>query len=103
VITERLIVKAIPALHFDLSEGEKLEAVAIPNPSNTSFNLAIKANRKGLISVKVIDISGSVVERHDKVPASTLFRVGQRLAAGLYFIEVRQGDQKKIIRVIKVN
>jgi hypothetical protein len=101
--TQQLIVKEIPALHIELSEGEKLEATAAPNPTSTSFNLVIKGNRKSPVSVKVIDISGRVVERHEKVPANSNLKMGQRLAAGSYFIEVVQDDQKKIIRVIKVN
>ena len=103
VTTQRLIVKDIPALDVDLSEGNKLEAIVVPNPTSTSFNLVIKGNRKSLVSVKVIDISGRVVERYEKVPANHLLKVGQRLAAGSYFVEVIQDDQKKMIRVIKVN
>jgi hypothetical protein len=98
--TQRLIVKEIPALHIELSEGEKLEATAAPNPTSTSFNLVIKGNRKSPVSVKVIDISGRVVERYEKFPANHVFKVGQRLAAGSYFIEVIQVI-RKIIRVIK--
>jgi len=103
VTTGQLIVKEIPALSVELLGDEKLEVIAVPNPSSTSFNLAIKGNRKSLVSVKVIDISGRVVERHEKVPANNLFKLGQRLAAGSYFIEVIQDDQKRILRVIKVN
>jgi hypothetical protein len=90
-------------IYLLIQEGEKLEATAAPNPTSTSFNLVIKGNRKSPVSVKVIDISGRVVERHEKVPANSNFKMGQRLAAGSYFIEVVQDDQKKIIRVIKVN
>jgi len=101
--TEQLIVKDIPGLDIDISDGEKLAAIAVPNPTSTSFNLVIKGNRKSPVSVKVIDISGRVVERYEKFPANHVFKVGQRLAAGSYFVEVIQDDQKKIIRVIKVN
>ena len=103
VTTEQLIVKDIPALHIEPSEGDKLEATASPNPTSSSFNLVIKGNRKSYVSVKVIDISGQVVERYEKIPSNQLIKVGQRLAAGLYFVEVIQDDQKKMIRVIKVN
>jgi len=43
-----------------------------------------------------------VVERHDKGSTNNLVNLGQRLAAGSYFIEITQGDQKKTISVIKI-
>jgi len=100
---EQLIVKEIPKIPIEALGGEGLKVAVLPNPTSSSFNLLINGKRKGLASVKVIDISGRVVERHEKIPPNGLFRLGQRLAAGSYFIEVVQEDQKQIIRVIKVN
>jgi len=83
--------------------SEKLNAVALPNPSNSSFTLILSGQRKNLVSVKVMDISGRVLERYDRVLPNTRLRLGQRLAAGSYFIEITQGNRKKTISVIKVN
>jgi hypothetical protein len=103
VNNEQLIVKKVSADAITLPGKEKLEAAALPNPSNSSFNLLVKGKRSSLVSVKVMDISGRVFERHDKVLPNTLFNIGARLAAGSYFIEVTQEGQKKTISVIKVN
>ena len=103
VTTEQLIVKEIPPIPVDLLKSEKFEAFASPNPSSSSFNLLIKEKRKNLVSVKIIDIVGRVVERHDKVLPNTLFNLGARLAAGSYFIVITQDGQQKAISVIKVN
>ena len=96
-------MKKVNANAIALAAYEKLEATALPNPSNSSFNLWIKGKRNNLVSVKIIDISGRVVEKHDKVLPNKLFNLGDRLAAGSYFIEVTQDGQKKTISVIKVN
>ncbi len=102
-VADPLIVKEIPTTPVETTGGEELNIAVLPNPTSSSFNLIVNGKRKGLASVKVIDISGRVVERHEKVPTNGLFRLGQRLAAGSYLIEVVQDDHKKIIRVIKVN
>jgi len=96
-------VKEIPGLTIESPGSEKLNAVALPNPSNSSFTLILSGQRKNLVSVKVMDISGRVLERYDRVLANTRLRLGQRLAAGSYFIEITQGNRKKTISVIKVN
>jgi len=102
-ISEHLIVKEIPGLTIESPGSEKLNAVALPNPSNSSFTLILSGQRKNLVSVKVMDISGRVLERYDRVLPNTRLRLGQRLAAGSYFIEITQGNRKKTISVIKVN
>jgi len=102
-VIDQLIVKEVPELPVDTLDGDGLKVAVLPNPTSSTFNLLINGRRKGLASVKVIDISGQIIERHEKVPPNGLFRLGQRLAAGSYFIEVTMNGQKQIIRVIKVN
>jgi hypothetical protein len=102
-VIDQLIVKEIPELPVEVPGGDKLNIAVIPNPTSSSFNVLINGRRKGPVTVKVIDISGRVVERHEKIAPNGSFRLGQRLAAGSYFIEVVQDDQKQIVRVIKVN
>jgi Secretion system C-terminal sorting domain len=55
----------------------------------------------GTVKVRVIDISGRVVEMHDNVPSNNTLRIGERLASGSYFIEVNQNNEQKIIKVLK--
>jgi len=41
------------------------------------------------------------VDRYEKIAANTVLRVGHKWASGAYFAEVIQGDQRKIVRIIK--
>ncbi len=75
---------------------------AMPNPSNTYFNLVISAKDRVPVIVRILDLSGRVIEQHEKAGSSTL-DVGYRWPAGAYFAEVSQGDQRKIIRIVKTN
>ena len=75
----------------------------MPNPSKTYFNLVIKGTSESPVTVKILDLFGRVVEIHQKIGSNTILQVGHRLAGGSYFAEITQGNQRKIVRIIKVN
>ena len=75
----------------------------MPNPSNTFFNLVIRSNNNNTVQVRVIDISGREVEIHENIAGNTVLRIGHRWASGPYFVEIIQHDQRKFVKIIKVN
>ncbi len=82
--------------------AEKLEVRVMPNPSNTYFNLVINSNEVTPVTVRILDVFGQSVEKHEKVAAGAL-RVGQSLNAGTYFAEITQGGQRQVVKIVKVN
>jgi hypothetical protein len=102
-ITRQSFGKQIPSLSVENGSTEKLEVTVMPNPSNTFFNLAIRGSNKNNVRVRVLDIFGQVVERHDKIAANTTLQLGHSWASGPYFVEVIQDDQRKFVKIIKVN
>jgi hypothetical protein len=78
-----------------------LEAEVMPNPSSTFFNLAVRGSNDLPVTVKIMDIFGRVVERHDRVAANTVLKVGGRWTNGSYYAEIIQGDQRRIIKILK--
>ena len=80
----------------------RLEVRVMPNPSNSYFNLVINSNDASPVTVRILDVFGQSVEKHEKVASGNL-RVGQSLAAGTYLAEIVQGDQRKVVKLIKVN
>jgi Domain of unknown function (DUF4082)/Bacterial Ig-like domain/Secretion system C-terminal sorting domain len=82
---------------------EKLLVQAMPNPSTAYFNLAIYSNDANPVTVRVIDISGRIVEVHQKISSTGVLQLGQNWRSGNYFVEVIQGDQKKTLQLVKVN
>jgi hypothetical protein len=51
----------------------------------------------------VIDLFGRVVEQYEKINSNSTIQIGSRLTGGAYFVEVIQDDQRKFIKIIKVN
>jgi len=88
----------------ELEEGSlKLEANVQPNPSPNNFNLLIRGTVGKTVTVNVVNLLGVVMEKYDNVPANSNLVIGGKLRSGTYYVEIRQGDQRKIVKVIKIN
>jgi hypothetical protein len=75
-----------------------------PNPGRGMFKLiAMSDDDKTPIKVRITDISGRVLEQYEKVAAGSLLQVGQSWRGGVYFAEVIQGNQRRVVKIIKVN
>jgi hypothetical protein len=98
-----LIVIGSPQMQKPPVGQAGLEIKAAPNPTTSYFNLVVKSNNESSISVRVVDIFGLVVEKHEKVIPGVALRLGRAWAGGIYFVEVIQGNQRKVIRIIKAN
>ena len=73
-----------------------------PNPSRNYFTLNIvTTNYSDRVSVRIIDLSGRVVENRNGLSGNQIFRFGQNLRSGMYIAEIRQGKNMKAIKILK--
>lgn len=100
--TEAAPVEEKAAEEKPLAPG-KLFASALPNPSTHHFNLVINSSDATPVTVQVVDMMGRVIETHSKIASTGILRLGHNWGAGTYFAEVIQGDQRKVIRIVKTN
>jgi hypothetical protein len=80
---------------------DKLTITALPNPSRNYFTLRIQSNSKELLQVKVMDVSGRIVETKHGMVANMAFHIGNNFRAGVYLVEVTQGNERQILKLIK--
>ncbi|CAN5255421.1 hypothetical protein BH11BAC5_BH11BAC5_20270 [soil metagenome] len=80
-----------------------LEAKVMPNPTTTVFNLVIKGKATEPVTVRVTDVYGNLVQLNQKIGSSATLRLGERWTNGTYFVEVIQGNERKLLKVIKAN
>jgi hypothetical protein len=73
----------------------------LPNPSEKYFNLIINTGDATKISIRVMDVLGRVVEVRTNIAASSNIRFGNDLSAGIYFAEIIQGRNRKVIKLVK--
>jgi hypothetical protein len=72
-----------------------------PNPSANRFRLYSQSGDKKPLNIRVFDNLGRIVEvRSNVAPNSTIY-FGERFRAGIYYVEVIQGDVRRHIKLIK--
>ena len=80
---------------------EGLNVKVYGNPSETQFTLIAESRFDKTISVKVMDVNGRILERKENLMPGQLIRFGSNYKIGTYFAEIRQGELRKIITLVK--
>ncbi len=81
-------------------DQNSLDIKIFPNPTAGTFYLKVNSNSAEMIHVRVIDVSGRVV-KSIKTNTSETSMLGSELRAGLYFFEVKQGSETRIVKAVK--
>jgi hypothetical protein len=71
-----------------------------PNPTTSQFNVQMKSSSTEAAVVRVLDITGRFIKAV-KVSSNTNVNIGSDLKAGAYMLEVKQGKEVKMVRVVK--
>lgn len=71
-----------------------------PNPSTSAFKLLVKTADKGTFKARILDVLGREIKSFTGESDQTI-KFGNELKAGVYMIEVREGDKVKTVRVVK--
>lgn len=80
--------------------NQNLQVTLSPNPSVNVFSLYVYSKNRNKVQIRVLDINGKI--KYETVGlAERLFRFGENLNAGIYLVEVRQGDEILTIKAIK--
>ncbi len=82
---------------------EKFYVNVMPNPGIKYFNVIISSADPGPVTIRVFDLSGRVIEVHEKIASTGIIQIGNAWRGGEYLAEISQGDQRKVIKVIKIN
>jgi uncharacterized repeat protein (TIGR01451 family) len=80
---------------------ESFDVTLAPNPAFGEFGLKVQGQGTESIGIRVIDIDGRLIREIHSEPADTIY-FGNDLKEGFYFIEVRQGDQRTIVKAHKM-
>jgi hypothetical protein len=80
---------------------EPMRVNVYPNPTTSAFQLFVKSSKPSqIIKVRVFDVQGRVFKTFAFNSSETV-SFGNELKAGVYFVEVRDGDEVKTMRVVK--
>lgn len=80
---------------------EALDVQIFPNPAVDAFRLTVKAAGTERVAVNVMDITGRSHTKTTARPGQTI-QFGSTLKSGTYFVELIQGKERKVVKVIKL-
>ena len=78
-----------------------LKITAWPNPSTTGFKVQVESPSNEALQYRVYNIAQQLV-KEAKIAATDQLTFGSELPAGVYLVEVRQGTERKVVKVIKL-
>ena len=83
--------------------GSKLNAITFPNPSTGYFYINITGNGSGKkIRMQVIDLYGRLVNSQE-VNAGQQIKIGETFRAGIYYVRIIQGQDRKEMKLVKLS
>jgi hypothetical protein len=92
-----------PNGNITLTEAKELKAVVTPNPTRNVFRMVVSSNDKAPAVVKIADAAGRIVYQQQNVALNTPIIFGDKFNAGVYFAEIIQGKQRKLVKLVKTN
>ncbi|WP_295233995.1 LamG-like jellyroll fold domain-containing protein [Sediminibacterium sp.] len=82
--------------------ADDLKVTVMPNPSTTYFTLKLVSKSDLPVNIKVVDAAGRLVDAKAKQAANSTLQLGHNYATGNYFAEFIQGNQRKVVQLIKI-
>ncbi len=79
----------------------KLTAQLFPNPTTNAFNLKVSSTNTLPVVAIIRDAEGRLIKSFT-IKAGELSNFGNELTSGVYMIEVMQGEERKVMRGVKM-
>lgn len=74
---------------------------AYPNPFVNSISVTLNSASSEAGTITVSDFSGRVIREYTNIDPTTPFEIKEEMASGVYFLNVTQGANTKMIKVVK--
>jgi uncharacterized lipoprotein YddW (UPF0748 family) len=87
---------------FPGNEEGHLTVKVFPNPSRYQFAILTLSTSPQPVAITVTDNTGRVVETRHGLPATGLLYIGARYRPGVYYLQVKQGNNKEVIQLVKL-
>ena len=83
------------------STNTSLNISLSPNPSRSNFSLLIRSSKQDAVTIRVMDVNGKIVYAAKGMPEQSI-HFGDALMSSVYLVEVRQGDEVKMVKAVKI-
>ena len=79
----------------------RLQVSTYPNPSDTWFNLTATSKSNEVLTITLYTTGGLQLQQLKALPRQAI-RLGDNVVSGTYMVEVKQGNEKVIVKVVKL-
>jgi hypothetical protein len=97
----RSLSVTMPCREMEDVSGDAMIVNVYPNPSQENFSFRMENAVSDFYSVNIVDLTGRVVETHEKIPANTIFNCGENLKEGIYVAELITGNDRIVLKLVK--
>lgn len=80
---------------------QTLDVKVFNNPTQSNFRLYVYGDLYQKVSIRVMDMYGKVFTQMDNLNTEQEIRVGDSYIAGVYMVEVSQGNNRKVVKLVK--
>ncbi len=80
---------------------QTLDVKVFNNPTQSYFGLFVYGDFYQRVSLRVIDMYGRVIDQKNNLNTEQEIRIGEGYIAGVYVVEVIQGVNKKVVKLVK--
>jgi hypothetical protein len=77
-----------------------MEVTVFPNPTTSLFNVKVTTSSVEKAKARLLDVQGRLIKTISINPNETI-TLGTDLKSGVYMLEVLQGEERKMVRVVK--
>jgi hypothetical protein len=74
-----------------------------PNPTVYSFRIAIGGGTKEPVKMRLTDLFGRLVDERRELLPNSVIEIGQKLRTGVYMAEFYQGEERIVVKLVKVD
>lgn len=78
-----------------------LQVSVMGNPSSSDFKLNFMSKSSENLSLRILDATGKTILNQTGIQPNSIVSVGKDYGKGVYFVEIRQGMQRKVIKLLK--
>jgi uncharacterized delta-60 repeat protein len=78
-----------------------LTVKAMPNPFTSSFTLLLQSANKTQATISITNAAGQVIEKKTNIAANSILQLGANYKPGIYYIEIVQGTEKAVVKMLK--
>jgi uncharacterized protein YjdB len=88
---------------YEQAINNELLVTVFPNPSVGEINILVNSSTNEPVNLKIFDMNGVMKTEIHRIPINNSFKINLKLNSGVYVADFSQGNQRKKVKIIRLN